>query len=43
MADARHHWERVFTTNPPNKVSWFQQEPALSLRLLESAGLNPSS
>jgi hypothetical protein len=43
MTDERaSHWDRVFTTKAADKVSWFQKEPALSLRLLDSAGLNPS-
>jgi hypothetical protein len=34
------HWERVYTTRPSDGVSWFQPEPAISLRLLEAAGLS---
>jgi hypothetical protein len=39
--DRQHHWEHVYTTRPSETVSWFQEEPALSLRLLEAAGLEP--
>jgi hypothetical protein len=34
------HWERVYTTRASDGVSWFQPEPAISLRLLEAAGLS---
>jgi hypothetical protein len=37
------HWERIHTTKAPAELSWFQSEPTLSLRLLESAGLSASS
>jgi len=37
--DRKAHWDRVYTTKSPDEVSWFQPEPATSLRLLEHAGL----
>ncbi len=37
--DARAHWEGVYATKPPDAVSWYQAEPALSLELIASAGL----
>lgn len=33
------HWNRVYTTKGERQVSWFQESPALSLELLEAAGL----
>jgi hypothetical protein len=39
----KEHWERVHTGKPAAQVSWFQAAPALSLRLLDSAGLNAGS
>ena len=39
----KQHWDRVFTTKEPEQVSWFQAEPTVSLQLLESGGLSPSS
>ena len=41
--DRKGHWEHVHQRKAPDEVSWFQPEPALSMRLLESAGLAPSS
>jgi trans-aconitate methyltransferase len=31
------HWENVYQTRPSADVSWFQAEPAVSLRLVRSA------
>lgn len=39
----RHHWENVYATRPPEALSWFQREPAVSLRLIETAGLTSDS
>lgn len=39
----KDHWERIYRTKGPSDVSWFQAEPAQSLRLLEAAGLNAFS
>jgi hypothetical protein len=41
--ERKQHWEDVFLTKRPGEVSWFQRVPALSLRLLDAAGLNPAS
>jgi SAM-dependent methyltransferase len=31
------HWEHLYRTRPPDEVSWFQAEPATSVRLIEAA------
>lgn len=36
------HWETIWTDRTPEEVSWFQQEPATSLRLLRQV-TDPSS
>ncbi len=42
--ERRHeHWEHVYATKQSDEVSWFQREPAPSLRLLEEAGLGPAT
>jgi hypothetical protein len=41
--NVKAHWERVYETKAANEVSWFQPQPTLSARLLESAGLDPST
>jgi hypothetical protein len=41
--ERKQHWEHVFESKGPTDVSWFQQEPTLSLRLLDTAGLHACS
>ena len=30
------HWDAVYATKAPDDLSWFQREPAVSLRLLSA-------
>jgi 2-polyprenyl-3-methyl-5-hydroxy-6-metoxy-1,4-benzoquinol methylase len=39
----RDHWEAVYSSKAENEVSWFQENPALSLELLELIGTTPTS
>ena len=41
--DRKAHWDRIYTTKAPDEVSWFQSEPAASLRLLDGAGMTAES
>ena len=34
------HWNTVFTTKGEREVSWFEALPAVSLQMMEAAGLN---
>ena len=34
MSDRKSHWEKVYGNNSPDKVSWYQNDPALSLQLI---------
>jgi len=44
MAQERQdHWTRVYQEKSPSAVSWYQPEPAPSLRALDRLGVNPSS
>ena len=36
----KEHWERVYTTKGEGDVSWFEALPALSIEMLEAAGLS---
>lgn len=36
---SKEHWERVYSTNAPTAVSWYQEHAALSFRLIEQAGV----
>jgi SAM-dependent methyltransferase len=42
MSDASRqaHWENVYTTKGEKEVSWFQENPAPSLELIELTGLS---
>jgi len=40
MSDRKTHWEKVYRNKSPLAVSWFQEEPTLSLRLIRNAGFN---
>lgn len=42
-AAERAHWEAIYRERPPEAVSWYQAEPALSLALIEAAGTGPQS
>lgn len=42
-ANRKSHWEAVYTTKGENEVSWFQENPALSLELIELTGPAPGS
>lgn len=44
MNDAREsHWEKVYTTKGEREVSWFEENPELSLRLIDEAGIGPEA
>lgn len=36
------HWDEVYSTKAHDQVSWFQQEPSVSLELIESLHLEPA-
>lgn len=35
----KEHWDRIYTDLSPEKVSWYQKEPALSLEMIHHSGL----
>jgi hypothetical protein len=37
------HWNEVYQAKPADAVSWFQDEPALSLHLIRAASLAPDA
>jgi trans-aconitate methyltransferase len=41
--DRKDHWETVYATKGENEVSWFQDDPAPSLELIERAQPGPDS
>jgi 2-polyprenyl-3-methyl-5-hydroxy-6-metoxy-1,4-benzoquinol methylase len=42
-ASRKSHWETVYTTKGEHEVSWFQENPAPSLELIDLAGPTPES
>ena len=38
MFDRKSHWEQVYREKSPLEVSWYQQEPSLSLELIARSG-----
>ncbi len=39
MASSEDHWTAIYLKHRVSELSWFQAEPACSLRLIEAAGL----
>src|SRR4051794_29752265 len=37
------HWERVYASKSESEVSWFQENPAVSLELIASVGAGPDT
>lgn len=37
----KQHWEAIYAHRSPEAVSWYQRDPALSLSLIEAAGVAP--
>jgi len=38
-SDKRQHWEAIYSGRSPLEVDWYQKEPTLSLRLIDSCSL----
>jgi hypothetical protein len=41
--DAKTHWDKVYSTKRGEEVSWYQANPACSLRLLEQVPVGPAT
>src|SRR3989344_1359211 len=41
--DAKTHWEKVYQTKKSNEVSWYQEKPKTSLKLIGEIGLDKNS
>ncbi len=39
MTDRKNHWEKIYRDKSPLEVSWYQQEPAVSLQLIRNTRL----
>jgi ubiquinone/menaquinone biosynthesis C-methylase UbiE len=40
--DAKAHWEHMYATKAPTQVSWYQQHPDNSLRLIQHTDIQPT-
>ena len=40
MLDRKSHWQNIYQEKSPLDVSWYQQEPTLSLELIQHTGIN---
>ncbi|MGJ4943319.1 class I SAM-dependent methyltransferase [Bradyrhizobium sp. HKCCYLS1011] len=43
MSDRTSHWQAVYTSKAETEVSWYQDNPATSLRLIRDANAAPAS
>jgi 2-polyprenyl-3-methyl-5-hydroxy-6-metoxy-1,4-benzoquinol methylase len=41
--DRKQHWSDAYTKRGPDRLSWYQLRPALSLELIEKAGMDPKA
>ena len=41
--DTKQHWEHIYRTKAERDVSWFEALPAVSLRMIEAAGIDPDT
>jgi len=43
MSESKQHWESAYRNKSPLEVSWYQQEPVLSLSLIANTQLAPDA
>lgn len=43
MDERRRHWENVYQKKSMDSVSWFQEDPAVSLRMIAATGFDTSA
>jgi hypothetical protein len=41
--DRPTHWESIYRTRGERELSWFEEVPAVSLQMIEAAGLSPAT
>jgi hypothetical protein len=41
--DRKRHWDTLYTTKGERDVRWFKTLPAVSMRMMEAAGLTPET
>ena len=39
MIDQKTHWQNIYRDKDPTSVSWYQEEPALSLEMIRETGI----
>ena len=40
---SKEHWDRIYSTNDPVEVSWYEARPARSLALIQATGVSPQA
>lgn len=40
MDGRKTHWENVYATKGENEVSWFQEDPAISIEMIKASGVS---
>ena len=40
---SQEHWNEIYETKTPDDVSWYQRSPAISLRIIQTSGVDPST
>ena len=43
MEERNTHWDYIYVSKKSEELSWFQPQPTTSLRLIDAAGLKPTS
>lgn len=43
MTNRKIHWDQIYADQSPLQVSWYQSEPALSLKLIQKTGLTKAA
>jgi ubiquinone/menaquinone biosynthesis C-methylase UbiE len=43
VSDKKQHWENVYATKNDNEVSWYEENPTISLKLIAGLGLNTAT
>ena len=43
MSQKQKHWDKIYTDKLPVEVSWFQNEPTLSLQLIRDSGISTNA
>lgn len=43
MSGRARHWDEIYATNPVTELSWYEREPSVGLRLIETIAPGPAA